>query len=163
MKSQPFSINYEKLRLAINVRGQVVGGSTDCNNFLHAFLWEDGGPMLDLNTLIPPNSGVQLLEAININDRGEILAISVPLGAIPNTDMGRLVLLVPCDAESDEGCRGSAEAQSTILPSSGASTLNHAVLESSPQRGLTPREIVAARRAQMLRRYHLAGLNTPKN
>jgi probable HAF family extracellular repeat protein len=36
----------------INARGQVVGGSRDCANFLHAFIWEEGGPMLDLNKLI---------------------------------------------------------------------------------------------------------------
>ena len=34
----------------INARGQVVGGSSDCTTFLHAFLWEDGGPAIDLNT-----------------------------------------------------------------------------------------------------------------
>jgi probable HAF family extracellular repeat protein len=141
--------------LAINVRGQVVGGSTDCTNFLHAFLWEEGGPMLDLNTLIPLGSGLQLLEAFNINDRGEILALSVPLGAIPNTDLGRLVLLAPCEAEADEGCGGTVDATSTALPSSPAPKLNDAGLMGSPQRSRTPREIVAARRAQMLRRYHL--------
>jgi len=149
--------------LAINVRGQVVGGATDCSNFLHAFLWEDGGPMLDLNTLIPPNSGVQLLEAININDRGEILAISVPLGAIPNTDLGRLDLLVPCEAESDEGCGGSPETASTVLPSSSAPVPNHGGLARPAQPSLTPRARAAAMREQMLRRYHLAGLNTPQN
>jgi probable HAF family extracellular repeat protein len=83
----------------VNARGQVVGGSTDCHSFLHAFVWEEGGPMLDLNVLIPPGSGLQLTNAININDRGEILAKSVPLGVTPidDEDLGHLVLLVPCD------------------------------------------------------------------
>ena len=58
----------------LNSHGQVVGGSSDCHNFLHAFLWEEGGPMLDLNTLIQPGTGYQLTNAFNINDRGEILA-----------------------------------------------------------------------------------------
>jgi probable HAF family extracellular repeat protein len=70
----------------LNVRGQVVGGSSDCHNFLHAFLWEDDGPMVDLNTLIPPGSGVQLTNAFNINDRGEILAKAAPIGFTPNDD-----------------------------------------------------------------------------
>jgi probable HAF family extracellular repeat protein len=69
---------------AINSRGQVVGGSSDCHNFLRAFVWEKGGPMRDLNTLIPPGSGLQLTNAININDRGEILAKSFPVGTKPN-------------------------------------------------------------------------------
>lgn len=37
----------------LNARGQVIGGSSDCHNFLHAFVWQEGGPTLDLNTLIP--------------------------------------------------------------------------------------------------------------
>jgi probable HAF family extracellular repeat protein len=83
----------------LNSRGQVVGGSTDCHSFLHAFVWEEGGPMLDLNTLIPPDSGLQLTVATDINERGEILAKSDPLGVTPigDEDLGHLVLLVPCD------------------------------------------------------------------
>ena len=46
----------------LNSRGQVVGGSSDCHNFLHAFLWENGGPMVDLNAVAKPirspNSGI---------------------------------------------------------------------------------------------------------
>jgi len=84
---------------SLNANGQVVGASTDCSNFLHAFLWEDGGPMADLNTLIPAGSGIQLTNAFNINDRGEILARAAPLGITPNDDhdLGHLALLIPCD------------------------------------------------------------------
>jgi probable HAF family extracellular repeat protein len=83
---------------AINARGQIVGGSSDCRSFLHAFLWEEGYPMIDLNTVIPPGSGLQLTNALNINDRGEILAKSVPMGIPPveDEDFGHVVLLVPC-------------------------------------------------------------------
>jgi probable HAF family extracellular repeat protein len=83
----------------LNERGQVVGGSSDCHNFLHAFLWEDDGPMVDLNTLISPGSGVQLTNAFNINDRGEILAKAAPIGFTPNddADLGHIVLLIPCN------------------------------------------------------------------
>ena len=92
---------------AINARGEVVGGSSDCINYLHAFVWEDGGPMRDLNTLIAPGSGLQLTHAININDRGEILAKSFPVGTTPNDDedLGHLVLLIPCgDDDREDGC-----------------------------------------------------------
>jgi probable HAF family extracellular repeat protein len=90
---------------AINSRGQVVGGSSDCVNFLHAFVWEEGGPMRDLNKLIAPGSGLQLTNAFNINDRGEILAKSFPTGTTPNddADLGHLVLLIPCDKDDHEG------------------------------------------------------------
>jgi probable HAF family extracellular repeat protein len=95
---------------SVNARGQVVGGTSDCNYFLHAFLWEDGGPMLDLNSLIPAGSGLGLTFAININDRGEILAKAIPPGVSPFQDedlYGHLVLLVPCGAEKEMTCENS--------------------------------------------------------
>jgi probable HAF family extracellular repeat protein len=92
----------------LNVRGQVVGGSSDCHNFSHAFIWENGGPIVDLNTLVPPGSGIQLTNAFNINDRGEILAKAAPIGFTPNddADLGHLALLIPCDEQHPglEGC-----------------------------------------------------------
>jgi probable HAF family extracellular repeat protein len=146
---------------AINARGQVVGGSSDCSNFLHAFVWGEGGPMLDLNTLIPASLGVQLVYAFNINDHGEILAISNPLGVTPNTDLGRLVLLVPRDADNDD-CTGSAEATISAALRSSA-LVNRSASTALSQRPRTPSENIASWRAQMLRRYHLPGLATPKN
>ena len=58
-----------------------------------AFLWENGGPMVDLNTLIPPNSGLTLVQAFSINDRGEIAGIGVPPGvAVPDWEVLRACL-----------------------------------------------------------------------
>jgi probable HAF family extracellular repeat protein len=89
---------------AINARGQVVGGSSDCHNFLHAFVWDGNAGMVDLNTVMAPGSGYQLTNAFNINDRGEILAKAAPLGFTPNddADLGHLVLLVPCNPDSED-------------------------------------------------------------
>ena len=83
----------------VNSPGQVVGTSenqTLCNipTGEHAFLWESGGPMVDLNTLVLPGSDLFLIGAANINDRGEIAG----LGVLPNGDT-RAVLLVPASAE----------------------------------------------------------------
>jgi probable HAF family extracellular repeat protein len=144
----------------LNSRGEVVGGSSDCRNFLHAFVWEEGGPMLDLNMLIAPGSGFQLTNAFNINDRGEILAKAAPLGFTPNddADLGHLVLLVPCERDQEEGCEGSAEATSRAAPRSSA-----LVNGTTPQGRLTPRENLAAWRTQIMRRYHIPGLGTPKD
>lgn len=57
----------------INDWGQVVGGVFDASgNPLTAFLWQNG-VMTDLNTLIPPNSPLYLLEATGtINDEGQV-------------------------------------------------------------------------------------------
>jgi len=105
---------------AINSKGQIVGGSSDCHSFLHAFVWQEGGPMLDLNTLIPPGSGLQLTNAININDRGEILAKSDPLGVTPidDEDLGHLVLLVPCDEGRGDCVNELAASNATVFSSS---------------------------------------------
>jgi probable HAF family extracellular repeat protein len=94
---------------AINSAGVIVGGSSDCANFVHAFVWKEGGPMLDLNELIPPGSGLQLLSAININARGEILVKTAPAGTPPNDDqdLGHVALLVPCD--DDSPCENSID------------------------------------------------------
>jgi probable HAF family extracellular repeat protein len=87
---------------SINASGQVVGvsGPNGCSTTL-PFLWEEGGPMVDLNTLVPPNSGILLVEAVQINDRGEI--------AVNGTDANNnnhSVLLIPCDEHHPDvsGC-----------------------------------------------------------
>jgi probable HAF family extracellular repeat protein len=83
---------------AVNTKGQVVGdynivGRTE-PPFRHAFLWEDGGPMVDLNTLIPANSGFELVSADNINERGEIHGVGVPARCYPDL-CGHPFLLIP--------------------------------------------------------------------
>ena len=93
---------------SINAKSQVVGISATCDFFTvqRAFLWDDG-QIVDLNTLIPQNSSLDLLAGLNINDRGEILGVGVPPGAPPNTDLfGHLFLLIPCDRDhlDAEGC-----------------------------------------------------------
>ncbi len=149
----------------LNARGQVVGGSSDCHNFLHAFVGDEGGPMLDLNTLIAPGSGFQLTNAFNINDRGEILAKAAPLGFTPNddADLGHLVLLVPCETEDEPGCERNAEAAIATTPHLSPSVLNRAGLVASPRPILTPRENLAAWRARLARQNHFPVVAAPKN
>jgi probable HAF family extracellular repeat protein len=143
----------------LNSRGQVVGGSSDCANFLHAFLWEEGGPMLDLNTVIPPGSGFQLTNAFNINDRGEILAKAAPLGFTPNddADLGHLVLLVPCDSD-DAGCEEHDAATINAAPHSSAPI--NSVATASPH---TPRQQLAAWRTRLARHFRIPVGETPRH
>jgi len=80
---------------SINAREQVVGYGNI------PFLWEDGGPWVDLSTLVPPNSGLQIYETDQINDRGEI--------AVQSTDASgnnHALLLIPCDENHPDvsGC-----------------------------------------------------------
>jgi len=86
----------------INSKGQVVGFSFSCDFSIttDAFLWEDGN-IVDLNTLIPENSGFYLSAAEFISDRGEIAA----LGLLPSGD-SHVLLLIPCDENHSafDGC-----------------------------------------------------------
>ncbi len=74
---------------AINNRGQVVGGSLERqdNNF-HAFLF-DKGRLQDLNDLVSNCEGWELVQAVAINDLGQIVGI----GSYRGED--RVFLLVP--------------------------------------------------------------------
>jgi probable HAF family extracellular repeat protein len=85
--------------ISINASEQVVGNVG--TNSSAPFLWEDGGPIVDLNTLVPPGSGLQLIEAHQINDRGQIA-----IGALDANGNNRSVVLIPCDENHAdvEGC-----------------------------------------------------------
>lgn len=142
---------------AINSKRQVVGyflvsGRTE-PPFRHAFIWEEGGSMVDLNTLIPANSGLELVAADNINDRGEILGVGVP-GPCFSDFCGHLFLLVPCATGDTQGCEENiasvnAAIETNVTPIVPSST--------STQVRPTPKERVAAWRAQMAKRYHIRG------
>jgi probable HAF family extracellular repeat protein len=97
---------------AVNLRGQVVGyfsvsGRTE-PPFRHPFIWEKGGSMVDLNSLIPANSGLELVDADNINERGEIVGVGVPARCFPDF-CGHLFLLIPCTFHDSEGCQDNGE------------------------------------------------------
>jgi probable HAF family extracellular repeat protein len=119
----------------VNSRGQVVGTSEDQTLCViptgeHAFLWENGGPMVDLNTLIAPNSSLQLTFAFAINDRGEIVGTGLPPGCAPqNIEFcGHAFVLVPCDDKHAgiEGCD-----YSLVQPNTSVSQMSPAVRDSS--------------------------------
>jgi probable HAF family extracellular repeat protein len=92
----------------INSRHQIVGASRIDDQTVHAFLWEHGGPMIDLNTVAATNpSGLILVGAFNINDRGEITGLGAPPGVPPTgTDAPGLhpFLLIPCGEGTSQSC-----------------------------------------------------------
>jgi probable HAF family extracellular repeat protein len=85
---------------AINAHAQVVGnwGGSQCAQ--GAFLWENGGPMVDLNKLVLSTAGLYVAGAIEISDRGEIV------GSACANDICYAMLLIPCDENHPnvEGC-----------------------------------------------------------
>jgi probable HAF family extracellular repeat protein len=144
---------------ARNSKGQIVGSSFDCATGLeHAFIWEKGGPMVDLNSFIPANSSLELAQAFNINERGEILGYGVPPGS-PTDDaslgfVGRLFLLIPCDeAQSSKSHDCDASLQSGYDTQGNADV---AKMATSASKGLTP-ETFAALRTRLTHSYRALG------
>jgi probable HAF family extracellular repeat protein len=139
---------------AVNSHAQVVGqyvitGRTEPPR-RHAFLWDAGGPMVDLNDLIPSGSSLELVEATNINERGEILGVGVPDRCFPDF-CGHAYLLIPCAGTESQGCGNDAEneavASRALKDTSGSSM--------SPRRSLTAAERVSDWLEQVRRRYRV--------
>lgn len=107
-----------------NSMDQVVGSSQasdgmgSCvNPYTHAFLWENGGPSVDLNLLIPPNSALHLTVADYITDSGEIVGGGDPQGCDDNDTCNHTYVLIPCDDNHPaiDGCDYST-VDSAALP-----------------------------------------------
>ena len=103
--------------ISINNKGQAVGIGS------RAILWQDGR-LWDLNTLVPgePFSPLYLVQALDINDRGEIVGLGVAIS-------GELhgFLATPCaDNDDAESCKGS-------LASAAAIATNQRVANNGPK------------------------------
>jgi len=74
--------------VAINANEQIVGFSTDTSGNGAGFLYQ-AGILYDINKLIPANSGWHVIEALSINDVGQIVGFATLNG------VGHTVLLTP--------------------------------------------------------------------
>lgn len=119
----------------INSKGQVVGHSRLIDGIPHAFLWQNGGPMIDLNSQISPTD-LLLTDAYDINDRGEIAAQAV----LPNGD-AHIVLLIPC-AEGTQECPSATQGAAATQDST-TSLQRRAIVSETPN----------SWRARLARRY----------
>jgi probable HAF family extracellular repeat protein len=126
--------------LSINASGQIVGNVGDA---VLATLSEDGGHLVDLNTLVPSNPGLTLFNAIYINDSGEIAA----QGTLANGDVHSFVL-TPCDENHPavEGCDYS------LVDAATAAAQN-------PGRPYVPSTTQNLSRLRWSNRYHMRGLS----
>jgi probable HAF family extracellular repeat protein len=134
---------------SINSKSQIVGatfilGVAD----LREFLWENGGPMVDLNTLVLPGSNLSLIGGGVINDRGEISCG----GVLPNGDT-HACLLIPCDEDHPniEGCDYDP-VDPTVAAQAPAAPLARTVAATASQPVLSPAERIAQIRSIMARR-----------
>ena len=129
--------------LAINSKGQVVGASQSaaggCSEWTTAFLSENGGPIVDLNSLVPSGSGVHLFAGFWANDAGEIVAGGNPPVCDTNATCGHAYVLIPCDENHPDvaGCDYSlvdtpiGEVRDNLTQREGTSSGN-SKLESGP-------------------------------
>jgi probable HAF family extracellular repeat protein len=122
---------------AVNSDGVIVGDAGVCFVGGRAWLSENVGPMVDLNDLALPGSGLHLQDARLINDRGEIVCT----GVLPSGDL-HAVLLIPVD-DDDSATRGAAATRQSPAP-------RHAS-------GETPR----APQSRWTNRYRIPGQQSP--
>jgi len=104
--------------LSINTKGQIVGFTAAVcgGNPTHGFLWQNGGPAIDLNSLVAPGSGLALTQPYFISDRGEIAGT----GTLSNGDTHAFVL-IPC-GEDEENCEDGVHANTSLQTSSAPRT-----------------------------------------
>jgi len=136
--------------LDINARGQIVGSSGPCDlddafGQHHATLWS-GSTLVDLNSLIPPDSGIVLVWAFTINDCGEIGGFAL----LPNGDP-RAYVLIPEDGNGFHGdCASDPGANPAVTPQASASrAAAHAAVTRAPAN--SARALAHARQAHMQR------------
>jgi probable HAF family extracellular repeat protein len=80
--------------IAISNTGQVVGTSNLIDGTPHAFSWTSRGGMVDLNTLVPLNSGWVLFEADGVNDKGQITGYGLHNGVVHAFRLGPAEIVV---------------------------------------------------------------------
>jgi probable HAF family extracellular repeat protein len=86
-------------------KGDVVGLSLDSTFTPHAFIRMTGGTMTDLNTLIPADSPLFLLQACSINSRGELTGLAVDT----STGEAHAFLAIPTNSDSESASAALAE------------------------------------------------------
>jgi hypothetical protein len=103
-----------------------------------SFFWQEGQPMVDINSLVLPGSDLEVVDANDINDRGEIAGV----GLLPNGEQ-RAVLLIPANAEE-------TAAADALNPSQPTPKAVHAFIRSSESSAFAGRN----RMLNMYRRTH---------
>jgi hypothetical protein len=106
----------------------------------HAWLFENSGPIVDLNTLVPRGSNLTLELAESINDRGEIAGIGSPPGCENPFACGHVFVLIPCDEShfNTKGCVDGDETTKTADENRAASAAQAST--ATTQSDLTPGE-----------------------
>jgi probable HAF family extracellular repeat protein len=138
--------------LSVGSKGQVVGASQSaaggCGEWTTAFLWENPGPSVDLNSLVPSGSGVHLFAGFWTNESGEIVAGGTPPSCDNSETCGHVYVLIPCD-ENHRGMEGCD--YSLVDPTAAA---QRAVRRDLPSETQHPPQ------SRRTNQYHLPGLQS---
>jgi probable HAF family extracellular repeat protein len=138
---------------AINASGQVVGLSVPPSgdfDSAHAFLWENGGPMVALESLVVGGSSLRLTEPETINDRGEIAGEGFDADGNQHA-----FLLVPCGDN-----QRSAEACTEVTPSATVQANARPMLAVSQKPNSHEQQAPALRKLRSRSMRHI-GLQSP--
>lgn len=92
---------------AINEHGKIFGQSCDANGNCRGFVWQSG-LMIDINTLIPADSQLIIIDSNDINGAGDITGQAFD----PLTGEMPAIELIPCSQTDDPAC--TSEARGTI-------------------------------------------------
>ena len=99
---------------AISEDSKILGQSCDVNGDCHGFLWRDG-VMTDVNSLLPAESPLVIIDANDINSGGDITgqAFDPVTGEMPAIEM------IPCTRSDDPECKSEARGKVRVsLPQS---------------------------------------------
>jgi probable HAF family extracellular repeat protein len=129
---------------SINSKGQIVGGSDYFD--VYGFLWENGGPIANLNDLVVPGSDLTVVQAAFINDGGEIACD----GHLPNGD-AHPCLLIPCDGNHP----GVAGCDYSMVDVRSAESQTGPAISNASNRRL-PQSLM-----RRMNRYPISGLQPP--
>src|SRR5438552_3309649 len=139
---------------AISSHDQIVGASFACDGSVaRAVLW-DKKSIVDLNTVIPENSSLQLVEARYVNNRGNIAGRGLPAGCDDLDACGHDFLLIPCD--NTAACEGDTGATTPANRNNAAVITKRSSISTRTSR--TPMQRLAGWRARLAQRYHIRGL-----
>jgi hypothetical protein len=125
-----------------------VSGAFFVNGGVHrGVLWENGEPIVDLNTLVLPGTSMHVIAGMLINDRGEIACTGKTV-AVPEEHP---CMLIPCD-ENHHGIEGCD--YSLVEPATAVEVHPAQITEAPAARqvSLSPAEMMARYRQLMANR-----------
>jgi probable HAF family extracellular repeat protein len=134
--------------VALNSNEQVIGYSLSCDSHHRAVLWE-GGSMIDLNTVIPGDSGLTLKETLAINERGQIAGDAAPTGCLNYAACGHAYILIP-SGDCDDDCDGRILASQNVAePAPSPATVKEG--------NALPVDLINPLSNRLMHRYQLSG------